>query len=270
MTPVWAARVRLPLVSRFNPHTLADHVRQYPGMAFVGDGGRQYVVAGPWRRRSDIAELIDVTRGRLRGDLLAALTDSLTRGGVKLLLLDYGGRAADRDFCRESGMSIIERIVEYQRPSCRIEARPSSLVFRPYLPADRDSVLDLERESFPWLWWNSPEEWNAYVATPGVSVILGFEDERMVGYASTTIYRQDGHLDRLAVRASDQGRGFGSALLVAALSQLDRAGAKQVRLTTQEDNVRSQTLYQRHGFHLGRWAYEIYGKKLTEPEDSRR
>ena len=237
-------------------------------MAFVADGGRQYVIAGPWRRRSDIAELIDVSRGQLRHELLATLTDALARAGIQLLVLDYGSHTVDRELCHDAGLTVVERIVEYQRSSCQIEPRPTTLVTRAYSAVDRDAVLAVERESFPWLWWNSSEEWDAYVATSGVNVIVGFEQERLVGYASTTVYRADGHLDRLAVRERDQGRGFGSALLVAALTQLDRAGAKQVRLTTQEDNVRSQALYQRHGFRPGRWVYEIHGKWLKALEDS--
>lgn len=268
MTPASVTRIRLPLVSRFTSRTLADHVREHPGMAFVADGGRQYVIAGPWRRRSDIAELIEASSGRSRSQLLVTLTDALTNRGVELLVLDYGSHAVDRDLCRDAGLTVIERIVEYKRPSCQIDLRPTTLTIRAYTPADRDAVLAVERESFPWLWWNSPEEWEAYVGSPGVSVSLGIEQGRLVGYASTTVYRSDGHLDRLAVRETDQGRGFGSALLLAALAQLDRAGAKQVRLTTQEDNIRSQALYQRHGFHSGRWVYEIYGKRLKALEDS--
>ncbi|MGH2458192.1 MAG: GNAT family N-acetyltransferase [Chloroflexota bacterium] len=269
MTPAWVGRIRLPLVSRFTARTLADHLRAHPGMAFVADGGRQYAIAGPWRRRAEIAELIEAGNGRARSQLLAALTDALTRQGVELLVLDDGSHAVDRDLCRDAGLMVIERIVEYRRPTCQVEPRSSTLEIRAYTPADRDAVLAVERESFPWLWWNSQEEWDAYVASLGVDVLLGIERGRLIGYASTTIYHTDGHLDRLAVREGDQGRGFGSALLLAALAQLDRAGARRVRLTTQEDNVRSQSLYQRHGFRAGGAIYEIYGKRLKAPEGSR-
>jgi RimJ/RimL family protein N-acetyltransferase len=43
-------------------------------------------------------------------------------------------------------------------------------------------------------------------------------------------------------------------------------GAKQVALTTQDYNYRSQRLYERNGFRRGRWAYEIYGRWLNAPE----
>jgi len=237
-------------------------------MAFVADEGRQYVVAGPWRRRSDVAELIEVSRGGLRASLLATVDTALAAQGVRLLVLDQGAHPVDRELCREAGFGAIERIVEYERSGCTVPPCRSSLDLRPYRPADREAVLELERQSFPWLWWNSREEWDAYVSLPGVDVIVGVDQERLVGYASTTVYYRDGHLDRLAVRGADQGRGFGAALLVAALTHLDRSGAKQVRLTTQADNHRAQALYEKFGFRRGRLDYEIYGTWLAQSGDA--
>ncbi len=235
-------------------------------MAFVTDGGRQYVVAGPWRRRADIAELIEVSDGKHRALLLSAVLASLTSLGVQMVIVDYGPNAVDPVLCREAGLEVVERIVEYERPDCRVEPRPSALEVRSYRHEDRDAILDVERHSFPWLWWNSPEEWDAYVSLPSVGVIVGLADGQIVGYAGFTVYHRDGHLDRLAVHEREQGRGFGSALLVEALMRLDQAGARRVRLTTQEDNHRSQALYERYGFRRGRWVYEIYGKWLNRPE----
>lgn len=230
------------------------------------DGGRQYVVAGPWRRRSDIVELIEISPGKRRAELLEAVTGALIARGTRLLILDVGPYSVDRGLVRAADLVSVERIVEYERADCRVAPRASTLEIRPYVPSDRDAVLALERRSFPWLWWNSQDEWDAYVATPEVDVIVGFERGRMVGYAGTTCYRREGHLDRLAVQEADQGKGFGAALLVEALARLDRAGARRVRLTTQEDNVRSQALYERYGFRRGRWVYEIFGKWLSQPE----
>jgi ribosomal protein S18 acetylase RimI-like enzyme len=269
LTPAWASRIRLPLSSRFSSRTLAEHVRLNPGMAFVTDDGRQYAIAGPWRRRADIAELVEVSDGKHRLTLLNALLASLTSQGVQMVVVDYGPRAVDPGLCREAGLAVIERIVEYERPDCRVQPRPSALEVRSYRPEDHDAVLDVERHSFPWLWWNSPDEWEAYVSLPSVGVVVGIAEGRIVGYAGFTVYHRDGHLDRLAVRESDQGRGFGSALLVEALRRMDQTGARRVRLTTQEDNRRSQTLYERYGFRRGRWIYEIYGRWLNQPEGTR-
>src|SRR5579859_3612476 len=76
LTPRWTPRIRLSLLSRFDSRSLADHVRRFPKLALVADAGRQYVVAGPWRKRSDIAELIEASPGALR----SALIDELAVG----------------------------------------------------------------------------------------------------------------------------------------------------------------------------------------------
>lgn len=259
--------MRIGLTSRFDRQRLVEHVQRHPGYAYCTDRGEQYVIAGPWRRRADIAEVVEATRGARRIDLIEALARSLIARGVRLMVLDYGVEALDPAFYRRAGFNLIERIVEYERPTSAVKRglRPS-LKVRPYHAADRDAVLAVERESFEWLWWNSGEEWDTYVATPNVEVLVGCVDEQIVGYAGFTVYRRDGHLDRLAIRSSDQGRGFGAGLLVEALARMDERGARRVALTTQEHNGRSQALYERYGFQRGRWTYSIYGRWLN-PED---
>lgn len=267
MAPERASTIRIPLTSRFNRATLAEHLRQNPGMALVTNAGREYVIAGQWRRRSDIAELIEATRGERRSDLIQDLCATLARRGVRLIVLDYGLEALDPAFYRRAGFNLIERIVEYERPDGEVRQRPrAGLTVRPYQLEDRSAILDLERESFEWLWWNSPEEWDYYSATPAVDVIVGCCDAKVIGYASFVTHRRDGHLDRLAVRRDYQGQGYGAGLLTEALTRLRARGAKRVALTTQEDNHRSQALYERYGFHRGRWSYAIHGRWLT-PED---
>ena len=267
LTPERAATVRLGLSSRFDRPHLIDHVRRFPGYAFCTDNGKQFAIAGRWRRRAEIAELIEATRGDRREELIEALTRSLAPQGVRLVVLDYGLEALDPGFYRQAGFNLVERIVEYERPGCSIVVRPRpGLTIRRYEVADHDAILDLERVSFDWLWWNSSDEWDAYVATPAVEVLVGCVDERIVGYAGTTVYRRDGHLDRLAVRRDDQGHGYGAGLLTEALVRMGVRGVRRVGLTTQEHNARSQALYEHYGFYRGRWTYSIHGRWLN-PED---
>jgi [ribosomal protein S18]-alanine N-acetyltransferase len=187
---------------------------------------------------------------------------------VRLVVLDYGLHALDPAFYRQVGFLLVERIVEFERPDLPIAPRRSNaLSVRRYRPGDREAVLELERESFPWLWWNSPEEWDSYLLTRGVEVLVGCLDGRIVGYAGFVVYHHDGHLDRLAVREAEQGRGFGRALLIDSLARMRERGARRVALTTQEDNVRSQALYLANGFHRSRWTYEIHGRWLGPEAD---
>jgi ribosomal protein S18 acetylase RimI-like enzyme len=264
ISPLNAATLRLALSSRFDRPLLAEHTRLHPGMAFTTQDGRQYVIAGPWRHRDDIAELLEATRGSLREDLHDRLLGALADQGYRLVVLDYGLETKDADFYRYEQFQLVERILEFDRPDLPVPVRPvpGGVDVRAYRSDDRESVLAVERDSFPWLWWNSEEEWDRYVATPGVEIYVGACGEDVVAYAGFVVHRRNGHLDRLAVRDTEQGRGLGATLLLAALARMAARGAKQVSLTTQEHNVRSQRLYEKYGFRRGRWTYEIHGRWL--------
>jgi [ribosomal protein S18]-alanine N-acetyltransferase len=233
-------------------------------MSFATNDGRQYVIAGPWRHREDIAELIEATRGSLREELHDRLMIELAAQGYRLVVLDYGLEAKDADFYQHAQFQLVEKILEFERPDLPVPTHPplAGFTIRPYRSEDHDAVLRVERESFPWLWWNSAPEWDRYVATPGVEVLVGALDDQVVAYAGFVVHRRDGHLDRLAVRDAAQGRGLGAMLLLAALARMSARGARQVSLTTQEQNLRSQRLYEKYGFRRGRWAYQIHGRWL--------
>ena len=250
--------------SRFDGRLLADHVRRLPSMAFSSADGRQYVVSGPWRHRDDIAELIEASRGALRPELVEAVADSLVRIGYRLLILDYSVEANDPAFFRGAQFQLVERILEYERFEAPIDIRPlpGRFAIRPYNGEERPEVLQVEKKSFPWLWWNSYDEWDRYVVTPGVEVLVGWVDDRVVGYAGFSVHRRDGHLDRLAVAEDVQGRGLGASLLAASLARMAERGARDTSLTTQEQNIRSQKLYEQNGFRRGRWGYDIFGRWL--------
>jgi ribosomal protein S18 acetylase RimI-like enzyme len=258
------------MTSRFSGRTLAEHARQYPNIGLIASSGREYVVAGAWRRRPDIAELIEASAGDHRPFLVRRLSDGLAAQGFKLLVLDYGLDARDPGFFHREGFVLIERIVEFERGPTPVNQypQPAGFAVQPYQAVNCQAVLDLEKESFPWLWWNSPIEWDAYVTNPGVEVLVGTFEGTVVGYAGFVVYRQDGHLDRLAVHHAYQGQRFGAGLLSEALGRMLERGARRITLTTQEDNLRSQRLYEQNGFHRGRWAYEVHGKWLAPREDS--
>ena len=233
------------------------------------ENDRQYVVAGWWRRHTEIGELIEVTAGNRRRELIEKALSVLSDRGARLAVLDFGFDTSERSLITDGGFEVIDRIVEYVRLNCELdEVTNRAVEIRPYRSEDRDALLDLERHSFPWLWWNSADEWETYLATPGVEVMIGEDSGEIVGYSSFTVRGRSGHLDRLAVRDSRQGNGFGAALLVDALRRMGQAGVGRVALTTQEDNYRSQRLYERFGFRRGKWVYEIYGKWLARPEVS--
>jgi ribosomal protein S18 acetylase RimI-like enzyme len=130
-------------------------------------------------------------------------------------------------------------------------------------------LVRIDHAAFPWLWWNSPEEFVAYGGTPGVQLFVGRLAGRVVAYVGLTHYLGWGHLDRIAVEPAAQGQGLGGQALAFAIGVLLRSGARRVGLSTQRRNVRSQRLYERFGFRRSPgYDYRLYGAPLREVEEA--
>ena len=161
----------------------------------------------------------------------------------------------------------VERIVFFERDLPRT---PDDLAFaglpdldiRRAGPGDIEALVRVDHDSFPWLWWNSIDEFGNYLLLPDVRAYLARHDGEPVGYASYTMYNGWAHLDRLAVSAAHQGRRFGAAQLVRPLTLMVGEGARSVALSTQENNVQSHRLYRGFGFKQSRDSMYIYGKPL--------
>ncbi|MBX6343245.1 MAG: GNAT family N-acetyltransferase, partial [Thermomicrobiaceae bacterium] len=129
-------------------------------------------------------------------------------------------------------------------------------------------LVALDHASFPWLWWNSVEEFENYFGSPGVEIYLGRDHAgAAVSYIGVTRFRNWGHLDRIAVAPERQGEGLGLQSLDFAVEVLARGGARRVGLSTQARNVRSRTLYERYGFQRSpSQDYCLYGRWLGPAE----
>ena len=238
-------------------------------MSLGSADGRQYVVSGPWRHRDDIAELIEASRGGQREALIDGLSRELKQKGYRLLVLDYSVESNDPTFYRQGDFRLIERILEYERPTCPWtfdHRRRTEFDVRPIdRPTERTCSRSSELQLFPRGYGGIAPRNGTVRVTPGVEYLAGGST---VALSVTRVcgHRHDGHLDRLAVEADGQGRGLGATLLSAALVKMVHRGAKQISLTTQEQNLRSQSLTNKTVFERGRWAYEIYGRWLDAPE----
>jgi ribosomal protein S18 acetylase RimI-like enzyme len=266
LTPASALRLRTSLIGRFTSETIAQQVEMYPDLAFAVPRQNQYGIGGLWRRREDIGEVVEVSRGPSRQAILRRLLDAFEARGVALVVLDFEEGAGNAGFYVQEGFTTVDRIVEYERqiqpPAPRVEAAP----VRAYQPGDFEAVLEIDHASFPWLWWNGDAELDAYLNTPGVEIFVSLDgDGRPVGYAGLTIRGTFAHLDRLAVHAAYQRRHHGATLLTFVLDQMRGIGIRRIALSTQQDNYRSQALYERYGFTRGRWSYDIRGVWLREP-----
>lgn len=272
ITPAQAGTMRLPWSSRFTPDSLARYATRAPGWAWTVPGTGEYFVSEGWRHRDDLGMVLEVQARHHREALLTAALADLTARGVRCLLLTDEEWSAQERFYHNLGFVRLERIVYYQLLGLRlplpIRQPLPGLSFVPVGTATLPIAVEIDHHSFPWLWWNSHDEFAVYLHTPGVRVVLGLHDGQPVGYAGFTVTRDWGHLDRLAVAESAQGRGWGAALLAYALEQMAHLGVYRVTLSTQETNHQSQRLYQGFGFRQTHEAHNIYGRWLGDPPDA--
>lgn len=114
--------------------------------------------------------------------------------------------------------------------------------------SEYDQLLDVDQAAFDSFWGfdrNALQE--AISATPNCRVAANATKE-VVGYHITGRARDQGYIQRLAVRPDQQGSGIGRTLLVDSLAWLQRNRVRTAHVNTQIDNVRALTLYESEGF----------------------
>jgi ribosomal protein S18 acetylase RimI-like enzyme len=268
--------LRLPWLSKFNHENLAMYVSENPGKSLRVAGTNEYLVGERWRGRDDIANIVEVAARHNKRALVEEWIARVSSGGeLAMALVAQEVWRDDVRLFEQLGFGLVEKIVFFERnlPS-RFDwwAYAAEQEF-PLLEIDRVTVADIEpllevdHNSFPWLWWNSRDEMGTYMSMPEVSVYRAKLRDEPVGYASFTMYNGWAHLDRLAVVHEAQGRGYGATQLAFALAQMVKRGARSVALSTQENNTQSHRLYKRFGFQLGRDPMAIYGRALREPNN---
>ncbi len=90
---------------------------------------------------------------------------------------------------------------------------------------------------------------------PDVDVAVAVVGERIVGLAIISVTKDilsgqpSVHLETLAVDASVEGRGVGSALMNETDTMALKRGAASISLHVFSNNTRARQLYERHGYH---------------------
>src|SRR5947207_3352802 len=79
--------LRLPWLSRFNPTTLAAHLQMYEAISLWVPKTGEYIIGEQWRRRDDIANIVEVTARKGKPALVRSLLDQLGSLGYRLVML---------------------------------------------------------------------------------------------------------------------------------------------------------------------------------------
>lgn len=125
------------------------------------------------------------------------------------------------------------------------------VVIRPAAEADLDDVARIERELFadPW----SRRSFSELIDVAHVVFAVASTGERIVGYSVVLVASPDSELANLAVDRSQQGRGTGRDLLIAAMGAARQQGCNDMWLEVRESNRAARALYGSAGFsEIGR------------------
>jgi ribosomal-protein-alanine N-acetyltransferase len=112
---------------------------------------------------------------------------------------------------------------------------------------DLPTLLALDNQIFGPLWHKPATSFEEALAQAFLFTVAE-KDGQIIGYQWCEKHDAHAHLTRLAVRPGWEGQGVGTRLLTEALVAVIKAGTHWVTLNTQESNLRSQMLYERHGF----------------------
>jgi ribosomal-protein-alanine N-acetyltransferase len=113
--------------------------------------------------------------------------------------------------------------------------------------SELDTVARIDAEAFDSIWRYDRDTLAAAQEHAATFTCLERNGE-MLGYQLSTAHGESGHLARLAVLPEAQGQGYGSALVGGMLRTFEQRGISVITVNTQEDNLRSQQLYDRLGF----------------------
>lgn len=260
-------QLRLGLRSMIDSREVLDLIRRHPGRSVWEIEGREFAVVAPWRHRDDISALHRWSAVRAASSLLQGAAERCRAAGDDLLLVMELDDVRSAAFYQRAGLEFLQAVITYELTVPALVDAPVDVLFRRVddgNSAHRDQLLALDHAAFPWLWRNSAEEFATYLKTQGVTVYIGYEGQDPVSYLGLTAFRGWGHLDRIAVDPRVQGRGIGWASLNFAISTLAASGARRFALSTQDDNDRSQRMYERFGFRRSdAHDYRLYGAVLT-------
>ena len=260
---------------RHHPHLRDDDVIalivQRPGLSCWVPATGEFALVTPWRHRSDLVTIHSLSAFANERVLLEEVRRRARDAGLDAVIMVDLEETRPPKFYEANHFRRVEEIVTYRHDRPRLLASAASASRLRFIRIDHDdlsllrAVHELDNDSFPWLWWNSADEFAAYIRFPGVEIWAGYEGDQIVAYAGMTNYRQWSHLDRIATHPDHQGKGLGRELLLFAVRQMVRERARSVSLSTQANNARSRTLYEDMGFtRTPDDDYAIYAAVLNE------
>ena len=254
-------------------------VIQAPGLSKWHPQSGEFVLVTPWRHRSEIPTIgVNAAFGH-EDELVSAVLDASEKQGAAAFVLLETYESRRPAFYEKHGLERIEQIITYEHTqperflvSLR-DRRQQFFQLTGESGALGTKILELDHSAFPWLWWNSAEEFTSYLRLPNTGIWAGMIEGEVVSYVGFTHYRNWSHLDRIAIRPDVQRQGYGREALHFAVERMVEHGATTVALSTQGNNAASRRMYESVGFRATpEHDYDVYGivfpagRRLVENE----
>jgi ribosomal-protein-alanine N-acetyltransferase len=148
------------------------------------------------------------------------------------------------------GFATRDWVVTYEWQYQPVSVRGNlSVTIRPAQQRDLPTLLALDASIFGPVWHKPIGNFEDALARAFIFTVAE-EDGRLIGYQWSDKLQEHGHITRLAVRPDWENKGVGTRLLTEAMTAMVKAGTAWITLNTQESNLRSRMLYERHGFRL--------------------
>jgi ribosomal protein S18 acetylase RimI-like enzyme len=228
-------------------------------------GGRSLRVL-PWRSEQNTAQIGPAPGGP--PPTVTAVRDCLTR----LVDLGYDDvvtpalHRIERDVFEICDFSVRAELDLLARSLADRPAPVGRRLRRPHR-SEWDRLVVIDHAAFPAFWrFERTGIDDAMRATPTSRVrVAATSDDAPVGYAIAGRAGRRGYLQRLAVLPSEQGQGYGRALVLDALAWMAAHGAHDAVVNTQTDNERALDLYAGLGFERQPEGLAVLGRRLSEP-----
>lgn len=124
-------------------------------------------------------------------------------------------------------------------------------------PEDLDSVLAIERVSFPSVW--SRESYLRELRNRSSYYVVARLEGEIIGHAGMWIVPHEAHISTLAVHPARRRRKFGRFLLAHLIQVAAQKGVTHITLEVREGNLAAQRLYQQFGFESRGRLPHYYG-----------
>ena len=167
------------------------------------------------------------------------------------------------NYVAQLGFSYTEDIITLQRDGTYVPpAKSKPPIIRNASNDDLPRLVEVDHMAFvpPWqLSSNDLRQAKRIAATCTVAT----QDDTIIGYQLSTVFRKSGHLARLAVTPETQGKGIGSALLDQLIRQFSRRGVTTITVNTQSTNIKSQRVYAYYGFERNGYDLPVWMASIT-------